>query len=93
MAGNINNIVDTDIKNIRTFREVHKTSERNAFIEEAEKQAAIKEAGGRQNLTIENERQTAKKEEQKKADRAAKEHELKMAMEEKTNEEIGPTEV
>lgn len=83
MAVTIQNIVDTNMKNIRVYRDVHKTSEVNAYIEEAEKQAELKEALNQKgDVKIENERGTNKRIEKKKDDQADKQREAKKAFEE-----------
>lgn len=83
MAVTLKNVVDTDMKTLRCYRDMHKTAEHNAFIEEAEKQAELKEAGGKKgDVKLENERGTNRRIEKKKDDKAEKEREAKKAFEE-----------
>ena len=90
MSSKVGNIVDTDMKTIRTYREVHKTSEHNAFIEEQERIAAEKSAGGRQDLKIENERNVNQRHEKKKDEDASKEKDAKEKFEEEQGDGLDP---
>jgi len=90
MSSRVTNIVDTDMKTIRTFREVHKTMEQNAFIEEQERLTAEKAAGGRQDLKLENERNWNQKQEKKKDQDAMKEKEAKDKFVEEQEEALDP---
>ncbi|XP_066911522.1 uncharacterized protein [Clytia hemisphaerica] len=84
MSTSARNIVTTDMKTIRDYREVHDTEEFNAFIEMNEKKMAEREANNRRgDAGFENERSTNKKIETKKEQRIteakekAKEHKKK----------------
>lgn len=82
------NVVTTDMKTIRDYRDVHETEEFNAYIEMQEKKNAEREANNRRgDVGLENERsfnkkvETKKEQQIEKAKEKAKEH--KKAQEEK----------
>ena len=85
------NIVTTDMKSIREFREVHDTEEFNAFIEMNEKKMAEREANNRRgDAGFENERSTNKKIETKKEQKIAQAKEKVKEHKEKQEKILAP---
>lgn len=60
MSGTVEPPIDTDLKTIQLYRNVHETVEHNPYIEEAERFAAEKAAAGRKSgkIKLESKRST-----------------------------------
>ena len=85
------NAIETDMKQIREFRDVHETAETSAFIEEMERLAKEKATNNRTSLKLENERNVHTRHEKKKDEDKDKEKEAKKAFLKEQEEMLEPS--
>lgn len=94
MAGKIENIVDTDFKTIGAYRELHKTSEHNAYLErhkKPEKKQVVEELPEEMfEIKIQNERNIKRKIEKQQEMRLEKHKEEQKAFDKKQEKLLSP---
>ena len=88
MAATVQNVVETDLKTIREYRDVHDTAEHNPFIAEQERIAKEKAKNNRKDLKLENERNVHTRQTKQKEENVSKEKEAKKQFEEEIEQEI-----
>ena len=87
MAATVQNVVETDLKVIREYRDVHDSLEHNAFLAEQERIAKEKAKNNR-NLKLENDRNVHTRHTKQKEDRVSKEKEAKKEVKKRVEDEI-----
>lgn len=88
MAATVQNIVETDLKTIKEYRDVHDTAEHNPFIAEQERIAKEKAKNNRKEFKLENERNVHTRQTKQKDENVSKEKDAKKQIEVEVLQEI-----